>query len=72
MQELGGRSTAGFAAFAGWVGLTSTWTPPGVLKGCDTPGVADEIADGMVMSSPMGCRGLGGGGAADTEGFPSL
>jgi hypothetical protein len=43
-----------------------------VLKGCDTPGVADETADGTVISPVTGWRGFGGGGVAETVGLPSL
>jgi hypothetical protein len=54
------------------LGLTSTWTPSGVLKGWETPGVAEEMADGVVESPTVGWRGAEGEGGAETEALLSL
>ena len=67
MHELGGRCCLGVFFW-----LASMCTSPGVLNGCDTPGVADDTAEGTEMSSVTGCRGAGGGGVADTVALPSL
>lgn len=42
----------------------------GVLRGCETPGVAEETAYGIEISPTIGCRGAGGGGGADADDFP--
>lgn len=68
-QLLGGRWTAGFVTSPGWA---SVWTPSGVLKGWETPGVAEEIADGVVESPVEGWRGAEGGGGVATGGLLSL
>lgn len=41
-------------------GAASVWASPGVLNGCETPGVAEEMAEGAVALPGAGCRGLGG------------
>lgn len=69
MQLLGGRSTTGLE---GAPGFALVWTPSGVLKGCETPGVAEEMAEGMVMSPAVGWRGLEGEEGAATEGLDPL
>ena len=43
-----------------------------MLRGWETPGVAEDTAEGIVISSETGCLGVGGGGGAETEAFPSL
>lgn len=68
MQLLGGRSTA----LEGAAGFALLWTPSGVLKGWEIPGVAEEMADGVVESPVEGWRGVGGGGGAATEGLVAL
>jgi hypothetical protein len=46
--------------------------PSGVLKGWETPGVAEEMADGVVRSPTVGWRGADGEGGAETEALLSL
>lgn len=67
-QLLGSWVAAASAAAALFPGLTQaggSGTPSvGVLKGWETPGVADDMADGTETSPTPGCRGAGGGGIA--------
>lgn len=49
MHQLGGRS-----CFGDFFWLALMCTSPGVLSGCDTPGVADDTADGIETPSETG------------------
>lgn len=74
MVPAGQELRTGFESdFVDFSGFTSVWTASsGVLKGCETPGVADDTADGIEMSPATGCLGEGGGGGAETVGLPSV